>query len=164
MGTPLTERTTSLIRVTGVLLAELDGRIQRLYNSSKNCEQEWMSTPARCFLQFPPKEMRGSSRGPQTRDWTELPLAWTEGGGNLELIGDVGGDDGAGASVSSSSSSHSSSRKGVMLFPSHTEWMDTFRGHGTGAVLRRRARLGSLKRAPTPIPSQGWSDPQGFGD
>lgn len=56
----LTERTTSLIRMTGVLLAELDGRIQRLYNSSKNCEQEWMSTPARCFLQFPPKEMRGS--------------------------------------------------------------------------------------------------------
>lgn len=39
-GRALTERTTSLIRVTGVLLAELDGRIQRLYNSSKNCEQE----------------------------------------------------------------------------------------------------------------------------
>ena len=58
-GRALTERTTSLIRVTGVLLADLDGRIQRLYNSSKNCEQEWMSTPARCFLQFPPKEMKG---------------------------------------------------------------------------------------------------------
>ena len=53
-GGKLTDRTTSLIRMTGVLLAELDGRIQRLYNSSKNCEQEWMSTPARCFLQFPP--------------------------------------------------------------------------------------------------------------
>lgn len=46
----LTDRTTSLIRMTGVLRAELDGRIQRLYNSSRNCEQEWMSTPARCFL------------------------------------------------------------------------------------------------------------------
>lgn len=53
-GGKRTDRTTSLIRMTGVLLAELDGRIQRLYNSSKNCEQEWMSTPARCFLQCPP--------------------------------------------------------------------------------------------------------------
>lgn len=36
----LTDRTTSLIRMTGVFLAVLDGRIQRLYNSSRNCEQE----------------------------------------------------------------------------------------------------------------------------
>lgn len=76
---------------------------------------------------YPERDERFVSRGPQTRDWRELPLAWTEGRGNLELSGDVGGDDGAGASASSSSSSHSSSRKGVMLFPSHTEWMDTFR-------------------------------------
>ena len=61
----LTDRTTSLIRMTGVLLAALDGRIHRLYNSSRNCEQEWISTPARCFLQsvkhgyFPHTEMRG---------------------------------------------------------------------------------------------------------
>lgn len=46
----LTDRTTSLIRMMGVLRPELDGRTQRLYSSSKNCEQEWMSTPARCFL------------------------------------------------------------------------------------------------------------------
>lgn len=45
---------------------------------------------------------------------------------DLELMGDVGGDVGAGVSASSSSSSpHSSSLSGVMLFPSHTEWMDT---------------------------------------
>lgn len=45
---------------------------------------------------------------------------------DLELIGDIGGDVGAGVSASSSSSSpHSSSLSGVMLFPSHTEWMDT---------------------------------------
>ena len=57
----------------------------------------------------------------------------TEADGNLELTGDVGGDDGAGTSASSSSSSsHSSSLRGVMLFPSHTEWMDTFKGHKTG--------------------------------
>lgn len=44
----------------------------------------------------------------------------------LELIGEVGREAGAGVSVSSSSSSpHSSSLRGVMLFPSHTEWMDT---------------------------------------
>lgn len=46
---------------------------------------------------------------------------------DLELIGDNGGEVGAGASPSSSSSSpHSSSLSGVMLFPSHTEWMDTW--------------------------------------
>lgn len=115
----------------------------------------------------PERDERFVSRGPQTRDWAELPLAWTEGRGNLELSGDVGGDDGAGASASSSSSSHSSSRKGVMLFPSHTEWMDTFRRHGTGWCSGargngRRARWGSLRRAPTPVPGQGWSDPQGL--
>lgn len=45
---------------------------------------------------------------------------------DLELIGDNGGDVGAGVSASSSSSSpHSSSLSGVMLLPSHTEWIDT---------------------------------------
>lgn len=47
---------------------------------------------------------------------------------DLELIGDKGGEVGAGVSASSSSSSpHSSSLSGVMLFPSHTEWMDTWK-------------------------------------
>lgn len=45
---------------------------------------------------------------------------------DLEFIGEIGGEAGAGASPSSSSSSpHSSSLRGVMLFPNHTEWMDT---------------------------------------
>lgn len=61
-GGRLTDRTTSLIRMMGVLLADPDGRIQRLYNSSKNWEQEWMSTPARCFLQSTQDE-RPVSRG-----------------------------------------------------------------------------------------------------
>lgn len=47
---------------------------------------------------------------------------------DLELIGDTGGEVGAGVSASSSSSSpHSSSLSGVMLLPSHTEWMETWR-------------------------------------
>lgn len=47
---------------------------------------------------------------------------------DLELIGDRGGEVGAGVSASSSSSSpHSSSLSGVMLLPSHTEWMETCR-------------------------------------
>lgn len=47
---------------------------------------------------------------------------------DLELIGDNGGDVGAGVSASSSSSSpHSSSLSGVMLLPSHTEWIDTWK-------------------------------------
>ncbi len=44
------------------------------------------------------------------------------------MIGDNGGEEGAGASASSSSSSpHSSSLRGVMLFPNQTEWIDTYR-------------------------------------
>lgn len=44
----------------------------------------------------------------------------------LELIGEVGGEEGAGKSFSSSSSSsHSSSLRGVILFPSHTECIET---------------------------------------
>lgn len=47
---------------------------------------------------------------------------------DLELMGDTGGEVGAGVSASSSSSSpHSSSLSGVMLLPSHTEWMETWR-------------------------------------
>lgn len=68
----LTDRTTSLIRMTGVLRAELDGRIQRLYNSSRNCEQEWMSTPARCFLQG--CGTGASGRSPTSQTTNELKL------------------------------------------------------------------------------------------
>lgn len=89
-------------------------------------------------------------------------------GGDLELTGDVGGDTGVGTSVSSSSSSsHSSSLRGVMLFPSHTEWMDTFNrqghpGHRSGA-RRRVLRPGVLScwcggvlgTEPTPVTRQG---------
>lgn len=47
---------------------------------------------------------------------------------DLELIGDTGGEVGAGVSASSSSSSpHSSSLSGVMLLPSHTECIETWR-------------------------------------
>lgn len=129
----LTDRTTSLIRMMGVLRAEPDGRIQRLYNSSRNWEQEWISTPARCFLQ---SETRGATTPPHTDETLmsnstpnksnnpeETSNCRNEGQmGDLELTGDVGGDAGAGTSASSSSSSsHSSSLRGVMLFPSHTE-------------------------------------------
>lgn len=133
----LTDRTTSLIRMTGVLRAELDGRIQRLYSSSRNCEQEWMSTPARCFLQgWGTGAPDTGERRPQDASQTSQTTKSSDGrkakaGGDLELTGDVGGDTGVGTSVSSSSSSsHSSSRRGVMLFPSHTEWMDTFNRQG----------------------------------
>lgn len=65
-------------------------------------------------------------------DWRMLVLrsftASNSSRSDLELIGDNGGDAGAGASASSSSSSpHSSSLRGVMLFPNHTEWIDTCR-------------------------------------
>lgn len=44
----------------------------------------------------------------------------------LVLIGEVGGEEGAGTSFSSSSSSpHSSSLKGVILFPNHMECIET---------------------------------------
>ena len=47
---------------------------------------------------------------------------------DLEFIGDMGGEVGAGVSASSSSSSpHSSSLRGVILLPNHTEWMETWR-------------------------------------
>lgn len=160
-GGKLTDRTTSLIRMTGVFRAELDGRIQRLYSSSKNCEQEWMSTPARCFLQGMragslPHIQRGRAHltgTPTNPTANQLQMALNrKAGGNLELAGDVGGETGAGTSTSSSSSSsHSSSRRGVMLFPSHTEWMDTFnRYKPLGSVLspgggpwKQAAQLGS---------------------
>lgn len=64
----LTDRTTSLIRMMGVLRADPDGRIQRLYSSSKNWEQEWISTPARCFLQSRPE-----GQSPHTQDERLIP-------------------------------------------------------------------------------------------
>lgn len=107
--------------MTGVLRPELDGRSQRLYSSSRNWEQEWMSTPARCFL----RSTQPGHRRPRPPDHREPRLSQRR---DLELTGDVGGDEGAGTSgSSSSSSSHSSSLRGVMLLPSHTEWMDTCR-------------------------------------
>lgn len=58
----------------------------------------------------------------------------------------MGGDGGAGTSASSSSSSsHSSSLRGVMLLPSHTEWMDTF---NTGLGQREEPGAGSLSSGP----------------
>lgn len=45
---------------------------------------------------------------------------------HLVLIGEVGGEEGAGTSFSSSSSSpHSSSLSGVILFPNHMECIET---------------------------------------
>lgn len=90
------------------------------------------------------------------------------------MTGDVGGDTGVGTSASSSSSSsHSSSLRGVMLFPSHTEWIDTFNrqghwGHGSGArrqVPRPRVLScrcgGVLCTEPTPVTWQGPFSPRG---
>lgn len=46
---------------------------------------------------------------------------------HLVLIGEVGGEEGAGMSFSSSSSSpHSSSLNGVILFPNHMECIETW--------------------------------------
>lgn len=127
----------------GVLRPELDGRTQRLYSSSKNCEHEWMSTPARCFLW---STQRFIYEAPTSRTTHKSQRALTKGGGNLELTGDVGGDGGAGTSASSSSSSsHSSSLRGVMLLPSHTEWMDTF---NTGLGQREEPGASSLSSGP----------------
>lgn len=61
----LTDRTTSLMRMMGVLRPELEGRTQRLYSSSRNWEQEWMSTPARCFLW---SAHTGFTAGPPSND------------------------------------------------------------------------------------------------
>ena len=70
-----------------------------------------------------------------TQTAVSKPLCWTNMWvhtsyylTDLELMGDTGGEVGAGVSASSSSSSpHSSSLSGVMLLPSHTEWMETYR-------------------------------------
>lgn len=81
------------------------------------------------------------------------------------MTGDRGGDEGAGASASSSSSSpHSSSRRGVMLFPSHTEWMDTFDRHrtpgsrpgaGQQGPEQTPARTGPFRTPPSPTEGLG---------
>lgn len=79
---------------------------------------------------------------------------------DLELMGDNGGDVGAGASPSSSSSSpHSSSLSGVMLFPSHTEWMDTWEKVKAqdevqtwkGLLPTSLARSASVQLLPVPV-------------
>lgn len=90
-------------------------------------------------------DVNASAVLPATRAQTEVTAAaWRQrasscsrpkADGNLELSGDVGGDGTGTSASSSSSSSHSSSRRGVMLFPSHTEWMDTCKGHESGSTL-----------------------------
>lgn len=73
-----------------------------------------MSTPARCFLEIYLIYLH-------LRHMTNLKYKWLHLS-DLELMGDNGGEVGAGGSASSSSSSpHSSSLSGVMLLPSHTE-------------------------------------------
>lgn len=58
---------------------------------SKNCEQGVNVDSSPCFLQFTPKEMRGLFQEAPNKGLEELPPLWTEGRGNLELSGDVGG-------------------------------------------------------------------------
>lgn len=73
-----------------------------------------MSTPARCFLEIDLIYLH-------LCHMTNLKYKWPNVS-DLELMGDNGGEVGAGGSASSSSSSpHSSSLSGVMLLPSHTE-------------------------------------------
>lgn len=90
-----------------------------------------MSTPARCFLKV--QTVNGRSRCAflfqcmcvETEKMQVHVYIYLS---DLELIGDTGGEVGAGVSASSSSSSpHSSSLSGVMLLPSHTEWIETWR-------------------------------------
>lgn len=73
--------------------------------------------------------------------WHDWGNAWIYFS-DLELMGDKGGEVGAGVSASSSSSSpHSSSLSGVMLLPSHTEWMETWRRRRIHLTLHKFRNL-----------------------